>query len=96
MLKGSRESSLVALAVGWEERIFHFYFPSSASRFLLCVLITVGSYFKYGFAAIFVNKNVYAFLMNSYLACIDSRYCLYINSRFVYVLCLYLRMIRFD
>ena len=45
-LGGSGASNLAALGVGWEERLFHFCFPSSGSRFLfyflLLNLVTVG------------------------------------------------------
>jgi len=37
-LGGFLASNLDALGVGWEERIFRFYFPSSGSRFLLYIL----------------------------------------------------------
>ena len=37
-LEGYRASNLDALGVGWEEQLFHFYFLSSGSRFLLYVL----------------------------------------------------------
>ena len=30
-LRGSGASNLAALGVGWEERLFHFYFPSSGT-----------------------------------------------------------------
>ena len=45
-LEGSGESNLVALGVGWKERLFRLCFPSSGARFLFCFLllnlVTVG------------------------------------------------------
>ena len=39
-LGGSRASDLAALGVGWDERLFHFYFPSSGGMFLsYCLLL---------------------------------------------------------
>ena len=41
-LGGSRPSDMAALGVGWEEWLFHFYFPSSNARFLFyCLLLNL-------------------------------------------------------
>ena len=44
MLKGSRESILASMGVGWEERLFHSCFPNSGSRLFLYVSYIVGCF----------------------------------------------------
>ena len=42
---GSGASDLASLGVGWDERLFHFCFPTISARFLLLFLITIGCLF---------------------------------------------------
>ena len=37
-IRGSRASNLATLGFGWEEKCFHFFFPSSGTRLLFYVL----------------------------------------------------------